>query len=369
MRELKTAFITFFPINPNNMGSAAVVNSRFKSWPKNKKIFQISHIKKIHNRYIYTIFIKKESPINKIIKLPQLIYEVIQYVNTAKKKLIIIEGASWIFYSFVTIIFLKLFLPNCKIIYVSHSIESEIRRKYSNTFIYLLTKFLERLVFKSADLSTSVSKRERNKIFKIYKKKTIYYPNAIDLDNKHLKRKKTFDYIIYSGSYFYKPNKDAIDFLIEKIMPNVLKKFPQLKLVLTGGGINKKFPWLINKGIVSKKILYNLIFNAKCMCVPLKFGSGTRIKIIEALTLGTVVISTQKGIEGINLCRQKPPFIVDKKNEIVSTIINILKNSYNLRKISLRDRVFYKKNYSMNNITKNFINLNLNKYLDESCNK
>ena len=105
------------------------------------------------------------------------------------------------------------------------------------------------------------------------------------------------------------------------------------------------------------------------MCVPLKFGSGTRIKIIEALTLGTVVISTQKGIEGINLCRQKPPFIVDKKNEIISTIINILKNSYNLRKISLRDRVFYKKNYSMNNITKNFINLNLNKYLDESCNK
>ena len=45
MRDLKTAFITFFPIKPNNMGSAAVVNSRFKSWPKNKKIFQISHIK------------------------------------------------------------------------------------------------------------------------------------------------------------------------------------------------------------------------------------------------------------------------------------------------------------------------------------
>jgi len=152
-------------------------------------------------------------------------------------------------------------------------------------------------------------------------------------------------------------------------MPNVLKKFPQLKLVLTGGGINKKFPWLINKGIVSKKILYNLIFNAKCMCVPLKFGSGTRIKIIEALTLGTVVISTQKGIEGINLCRQKPPFIVDKKNEIVSTITNILKNYNNLRKISLRDRVFYEKNYSMNSVTKNFINLNLNKYLDEACNK
>ena len=35
------------------------------------------------------------------------------------------------------------------------------------------------------------------------------------------------------------------------------------------------------------------------MC--LKFGSGTRIKILEALTLGTMIISSPKGIEGIEL--------------------------------------------------------------------
>ena len=92
-------------------------------------------------------------------------------------------------------------------------------------------------------------------------------------------------------------------------MPSITKKFPKIKLVLTGGGYNKKFPWLINKGIVSKKNLYNLIFNAKCMCIPLKFGSGTRIKIIEALTLGTIVISSSKGIEGIKLNKKNPPFI------------------------------------------------------------
>ena len=44
-----TAFVTFFPVKPNNMGSSTVVNSRFKSWPNRKKIFQISHLKKINN--------------------------------------------------------------------------------------------------------------------------------------------------------------------------------------------------------------------------------------------------------------------------------------------------------------------------------
>lgn len=361
MRDLKTAFVTFFPIIPNNMGSAAVVNSRFESWPKNKKIFQLSHIKKSNNNYISTIFIKKESPINKIIKLPELIYEIIKYLKSAKKKIIIIEGASWIFYSFISVFILKLLVPNCKIIYISHSIEYEIRKKYSNIFIYLITKFLEKIVFKLANISTSVSKREQDKILKLYNKKTILYPNAINLSEKFYKKKKTFDYIIYSGSYLYKPNKYAIDFLIKEIMPNILKKFPQIKLILTGGGFNKKFKWLINKGIVSKKNLYNLIYNSKCMCVPLKFGSGTRIKIIEALTLGTIVVSTQKGIEGINLNRKNPPFIVNNKKEMITTIINVLSNYDKLKKISKKERIFYKQNYSMNYITKNFINYHLRK--------
>ena len=99
----------------------------------------------------------------------------------------------------------------------------------------------------------------------------------------------------------YKPNKDAIDYLNYHIMPTLIKKFPNLKLVITGGGFNKKFPWIINKGIVTKIKLYKYILSSKCLCVPLKFGSGTRIKIIEALCLGTIVISSKKGIEGIKL--------------------------------------------------------------------
>ena len=361
----KTAFITFFPIMPNNMGSSAVVNSRFNNWPKKKKIFQISHIKKINNQNINTIFIKKESPINKIIKLPELIFKVIKYIKSSKNKLVIIEGASWIFYSFVSILLLKFFVSDCKIIYISHSIESEIRNKYSNKFIYFITKILENLVFKISDISTTVSHKEQHKIYKLYKKKTKLYPNAVDIQKTKFEKKKSSFYIIYSGSYFYKPNKDAIDFLNHQIMPNLIKKFPKLKLVLTGGGYKKRFPWLVNKNIVSKKNLYNLIFNARCMCIPLKFGSGTRIKIIEALALGTIVISSSRGIEGIRMIKKNPPFIANDKKSIIKKLSIILKDFHKIKKKSQNDRFFYKKTYSMKNITYNFINSNLSKYFNE----
>tara|TARA_B100001057_G_scaffold437613_1_gene469544 strand:- start:7824 stop:8888 length:1065 start_codon:yes stop_codon:yes gene_type:complete len=350
---------------PNNMGSSAVVNSRFNSWPPKKKIFQISHIKKISNKNIKTIFIKKETPINKILKLPRLILEIYKYIKSSKNKLVIIEGASWIFYSFFTIISLKIIISNCKIIYISHSVESEIRNKYSNKLVFLITKILENWVFRISDYSTTVSNKEKNKIYKLYKTKTKLYPNAINIDDKDIKKYKSNDYLIYSGSYLYKPNKDAIDYLNNQIMPSITKKFPNLKLIITGGGYKKKFPWLIDKGIVSKKKLYNLIYNSKCMCIPLKFGSGTRIKIIEALTIGTIVISTSKGIEGIEINKKNPPFIANNKSKIIETIIKILNNFNRISRISNKEKYFYKRNYSMKNVTRNFIKYNLKEYFNE----
>lgn len=362
----KTAFVTFFPIIPNNMGSSTVVNSRFKSWPKSKKIFQISHLKKLNNSHLKTIYISKESPLRKILKLPSLIFEIYSYLRYSKKKILLIEGASWIFYSFSTIFFLKIILPDCKVIYISHSIESEIRKKYSNYFIYLLTKFLEYFVFKISDISTAVSNQEKIRIKKIYKKKTLIYPNAIDLKKVKFKKEKIENYIIYTGSYLYKPNKDAIDYLNFHIMPSLSKKFPNLKLVITGGGFNKKFPWLIDKGIVPKNNLYNLIYNSKCMCVPLKFGSGTRIKIIEALSLGAIVISSSKGIEGIKLKNKNPPYISNNKKSFINSITKIIKNKKKIKKKAIKDSDNYRKLYSMKYITRRFVNTNLSNYLDEN---
>ena len=84
------------------------------------------------------------------------------YLKT-KKKVIIIEGPSWIGYSFLSIIIIKIFSPKTKMIYHSHSIEYEVRKMTSSSFIIYLTKILEKFVFKHVDLATSVSQIENIK--------------------------------------------------------------------------------------------------------------------------------------------------------------------------------------------------------------
>lgn len=355
MDNIKTAFVTFFPIKPDAMGSSAVVNSRFKYWPYKKKIFQISHVKKINKPDIKTIFIHVEKPIFKILKLPEMIFQISQYFKNTKKRIIILEGASWIFYSFIVMSYFKVFSSNTKIIYISHSVESEIRKKFSNKFIFILTKFLEKLVFKFSDISTSVSLKEKRQIKSLYNVNTILLPNGIHLDQVKKKKIISEKYIIYTGSYKYKPNKDAIDYINNILMPVIIQKNSNFKFVITGGGFDKEYPWVINKGIVKKKELYNLLYFSECLCVPLKFGSGTRIKIIEALSLGTIVISSKKGIEGINLKSLNPPFVINKKSDLIKIILQIIRNNKVIKKKSIKLSNYYLKKYSMKNIMKKFI--------------
>ncbi len=355
MIKFKTAFVSFFSIIPDTNGSASMTSNRFKNWPNEKKLFQLSHLRKKNTKNTCSIFIGKETPFNKILKLPEIIFNVFNYLKNSKRKLIIIEGSSWIFYTFTVLLAFKVLLPNTKIIYISHNVESEIRKEFSNKFIYLLTKILEKLVFKYSNLSTVVSDKDKKKIKKLYNLSPIIYPNAISLNFQLNKNKIKNDYIIYSGSYYFKPNKEAIDYLNTKIMPQLVKKMPHIKLLLTGGGLNKNYPWIIDKGIVSKNNLYNFIYHSKLMCVPLTFGSGTRIKIIESLSIGAIVLSTKKGIEGIKLKNLKPPFIESDRKNFVKTICKIIKKNKSIRSKSMNDKVYYKNLYSMKNITKDFI--------------
>jgi glycosyltransferase involved in cell wall biosynthesis len=248
-------------------------------------------------------------------------------------------------------------LPNTIIIYHSHSIEYEIRKKFNNGIISYLTYFLEKKVFQLSSFSTSVSKNEYKKIYSLYNKKTIIFENGIDLNKikKIPKKKNNYRYLIYTGSYLYKPNKEAIDILVNKIMPKILILNPSLKLIITGGGYYKKkqYKWLINKDKLKKEQLYYYLKHAECLVAPLLYGSGTRIKILEALCVGTNVVTTPIGIEGIRFLKKNNNPLIINNIKLFPTYINrLLKNKKNYT--NKKDIRFYRTKFSMKNLTESF---------------
>ena len=356
----KIIVATFFPVYPVTFGSSVVISSFFDNLPfKDKKLYQISNQKKkINNNKIKSIFPINNSKLFKFFSIIVLIKKIILELRSSKNKnILFIEGASWIGYSFLLILFTKIFSLKTKIIYRGHSIEYEIRKKNSNIIISNLSFFFEKFVYKNSLISTAVSKIEMQKVKKYYGVKPFVFPNVINFKQQRKKKSNiNKKYILYSGSYDYQPNKIAIDRLYYNIMPKLIKKFPNIILVLTGSNnIPYKAHWLKNLGLISKDRYINILCNSLCLVVPTKEGYGTRVKIIEALCNGVVVVSSKIGIEGISYVKKSPPpFECFNDLSFINAICKINKNKI-YKKKSNKKKIFYIKNYNARLKVKSFL--------------
>ena len=356
---MKSAVVTFFDCYPPKTGSVNVCFDFFSAWPgTNKKLFQFSENNTKKNG-IKNIKLRKNTPIFKLISIPSLIYFLIKYFSKTKKNILILEGPSWIFYSFITIFITKKIIRNLFIIYRSHSVEAEIRKENSNFIIYLLTKYMEDYVLKNVNIFTSVSKIEYNKFINYYNKKTYIFPNSLDINRvkkiKERKIKLPNKYIIFSGSYDYKPNKFAINYISEKLLPFLKKK--NIYLVLTGNHKKKfKNKYIINLGFVSFNKLKYINRKAICLIVPIFEGYGTRIKILESLIWSNRIVSSTKGIEGIDYSKNKNIIVTDQRKKMIKSILLFSK---------LKKKVHYNtsslQNISMRANTNKLYNLTINK--------
>ena len=120
---------------------------------------------------------------------------------------------------------------------------------------------------------------------------------------KNIKEKKeNCNYIFFCGSIDYLPNKEALEILINNIMPFVIKKNPNIKLYVSG---NKKIPYkkdyLKNIGFVSKKIFYSYLKGSSLFVNPMKTAFGSQVKMISALVFGKTIIASKKATLGLDI--------------------------------------------------------------------
>jgi len=128
--------------------------------------------------------------------------------------------------------------------------------------------------------------------------------------------------ILFNGLLNYKPNLDALKIILEHVNPILLKREKFLyKIIICGKGLPENFNEL--KDYANKNIIYagfvddiTLYFKGSdLMLNPVQSGGGVKTKMVEAISFGTSVISTETGSTGIDkqACRSK--LIVVKDND------------------------------------------------------
>jgi polysaccharide biosynthesis protein PslH len=114
--------------------------------------------------------------------------------------------------------------------------------------------------------------------------------------------------LVFSGSLTYGPNMEAMQYFLDQIYPLVQRDHPAVRLSITGKqDLNLVARLPQREGVTFTGYLDDVrpaVAQSWASVVPLRTGGGTRLKALEAMALGTPVVSTPKGIEGLELAPQ-----------------------------------------------------------------
>lgn len=106
--------------------------------------------------------------------------------------------------------------------------------------------------------------------------------------------------VLFFGKLDYQPNAEAVEIIVQDIMPHVLSQLPDTRFVICGYNPpldRYRHPNLIFTGVVPR--IEDYINAADVVIAPLISGGGTKFKIVQALACGRPVITTTVGSEGI----------------------------------------------------------------------
>lgn len=145
--------------------------------------------------------------------------------------------------------------------------------------------------------------------------------------------------LIYNGALTYSANYDAMHYFLAEIYPLIKHALPDVTMRITGStkGVDINGLRLDSSvhltGYVDD-IRLPVVQSAVCV-VPLRQGGGTRLKILEAMALGTPVVSTTKGAEGLEVIDNEHLLLADTPEAFADAVLRVLSDS------SLRERLRY----------------------------
>ncbi|MCB0164416.1 MAG: glycosyltransferase [Anaerolineae bacterium] len=184
-------------------------------------------------------------------------------------------------------------------------------------------------------------------------------PNCVDTaDYAGFNQTPAPNSLIFTGSFSYYPNYEAMNWFLGEVYPLVQAAVPEVNLSITGNHGNRPLPPATNvelTGFVDD--VRPLIKSAWASIVPLHTGGGTRLKILEAMALRTPVIATSKGAEGLDVRANEHLLIADTPAEFTQATIRLMKDQELRQFLSNNAYQLVARQYDWNIIIPRFLEL------------
>ncbi len=209
-------------------------------------------------------------------------------------------------------------VPAQKRVYDAHNPEFLLQRRFSETAPSLLGKLysavqwrrlerFERGVVRSSRLTLAVSEHDANQLRALADGGCVtVVPNGINISAYAARPEPTEKNLLFLGKLDYRPNAEAVRWLLDEVLPTVFSAVPAARLFVVGA---KPPRWLVEAGqhdariAVTGHVADERPYLSRCsaLLLPIRVAAGTRLKALVAMASGVPIVSTGLGMEGLSV--------------------------------------------------------------------
>jgi len=225
---------------------------------------------------------------------------------------------------------------------VEHNVEFERLREQVQDLSpegYGFLRDIELTLCRQVDAVVTVSQRDRDMLVRegVDPERVLVIPHGVDLYSfdhaaapAHLLQRQGIPpgrpVLVYHGTYLYPPNLEAMQFVASEILPRLNEKgwYPAVMALGPNPPEGRLHPDVFFSGSVDTVAPY--LKAADVAIVPLRQGGGTRMKILDYFAAAIPVVSTSKGVEGLELRDGDQVWIRDGAEAFAEAIADLLRN-------------------------------------------
>jgi len=218
---------------------------------------------------------------------------------------------------------------------VMHAASLPKRLRYQLTNVKMQRYFNQLLPYFKAATVASSQERALLRQFASSSTAATVIPNGVRVDEyaPYLTQPKA-NTLIFTGSFRFFANYDSMLWFLQEVYPLILESIPGVRLTITGDHASLPLPSAKNVILTGYvKNVRPLVASSWASLAPIRSGGGTRLKILEAMALGTPVIATSKGAEGLDAWHEEHLLVADSPEAYARAAVRLLKD------VSLRQRL------------------------------
>lgn len=224
------------------------------------------------------------------------------------------------------------------------------------------SRIYESRLFRRFDLVTMVSEEDRQYCLKTlpgYTGLMAVVPNGVDCQhNKPGLASPAPTSLVFNGALGYDVNYDAMRFFLADIFPRIRAEVSNASLTITGATTRVDLSGLpLNSSVRLTGFVDDVrsyVAGAWVCVAPIREGGGTRLKVLEAMALGTPVVATSKAVEGHGIVPEEHCLIADTAEVFAQQTVRLLKDPDLRASLSANGRRFVESRYDWGDIGHNF---------------